>query len=104
MKNNVVVSRKSAMFMQRSLISLVLILILAFAGCVAPPPSASTGGSDLGVRIQSANAASITLTNIFFSNDANNLRIADHHCNKYDRVAQFLSREQDLRRYNCIKL
>lgn len=98
MKNNVVVSRESNVSMWISLVSLAL----ALASCVVAPP-ASTGGSDLGVRILSANEASITLTNIFFSNDANNLRIADHHCNKYSKVAQFVSKEKDRRRYNCVK-
>lgn len=80
----------------------LLFIALTLNGCVVSPP-ASTGGNDLGVRILSANEASITLTNIFFSNDANNLRIADHHCKKYGKVAQFVSREKDRRRYNCVK-
>jgi len=98
MKSNVIFSKKSTVSMRISLGSLAL----ALAGCVVSPP-ASTGGSDLGVRILSANEASITLTNIFFSNDANNLRIADYHCNKYGKVAQFVSREKDRRRFNCVK-
>lgn len=63
------------------------------------PPS---GEGMLGVRIESANSAGVTLHRIFFSNDANNLRIADEHCAKFGKTAQFVSRENDRRRYNCV--
>lgn len=62
-----------------------------------------SGEGMLGVRIESANAAGVTLKRIFFSNDSNNLRIADEHCAKYGKVAQFVSREKDRRRYNCVR-
>ena len=83
---------------------IVLLAVLATAGCA----SSGTGSTDQTwtfgqPRILCANEASITLTNIFFSNDANNLRIADEHCKQYDKVAQFVSREKDRRRYNCVK-
>lgn len=62
-----------------------------------------SGEGMLGVRIESANAAGVTLNRIFFSNDSNNLRIADEHCAKYGKVAQFVSREKGRRRYNCVR-
>ena len=62
-----------------------------------------SGEGMLGVRIESANAAGVTLKRVFFSNDSNNLRIADEHCAKYGKAAQFVSRENDRRRYNCVK-
>ncbi len=65
--------------------------------------NAPSGEGMLGVRIENGNAAGVTLERIFFSNDTNNLRIADEHCAKYGKVAQFVSREKDRRRYNCVQ-
>lgn len=62
-----------------------------------------SGEGMLGVRIDSANAAGVTLKRVFFSNDANNLRIADEHCAKYGKVSQFITKEKDIRRYNCVQ-
>lgn len=63
---------------------------------------APAGEGMLGVRIESGNAAGVTLHRIFFSNDANNLRVADQHCAKFKKVAQFEARENDRRRYRCV--
>ena len=76
---------------------------LALVGCAPTDRNAPPGESMVGVRVESANEAGITLHRIFFSNDANNLRVADNHCRKYGKVAQFVSRENDRRRYNCVK-
>jgi hypothetical protein len=54
------------------------------------------------VKVESSNAASVTLTRIFFSNDANNQKVADFECGKYKKVAQFVAKEKDRRRYNCV--
>jgi hypothetical protein len=81
---------------------ILLSMILAAVACATGAPPTDSG-SALGPKILSANEASITLTNIFFSNDANNLRIADEHCQKFGKVAQFVSREKDRRRYNCVR-
>jgi peptidoglycan hydrolase-like protein with peptidoglycan-binding domain len=62
-----------------------------------------SGEGMLGVRIENGNSAGVTLYRIFFSNDTNNLRIADEHCAKYGKAAQFVSRENDRRRYNCVQ-
>ena len=64
---------------------------------------APSGEGMLGVRIENGNSAGVTLYRIFFSNDSNNLRIADEHCAKYGKVSQFVSRENDRRRYNCVQ-
>lgn len=79
---------------------------LVISACAAPNSVSQqrpNGEGALGVKIESANSAGITLNHIFFSNDANNLRIADEHCNKFKKSAQFVSREKDRRRYNCVK-
>lgn len=65
--------------------------------------NAPSGEGMFGVRLQSANSAGVTLTRIFFSNDSNNLRVADAHCAKYGKAAQFVARENDRRRYNCVR-
>lgn len=82
-------------------------IIATLSACAAPSganrPDVPQGEGMLGVRIESANDAGITLTRIFFSNDANNLRIADEHCKKFGKSAQFVAREKDRRRYNCVK-
>ena len=73
-------------------------------GCTSNAPGIPSGErSPLGVRIESANESSVTLTHIFFSNDSNNLRIADEYCKTHGKSAQFVSRENDRRRYNCVR-
>lgn len=79
---------------------------LVISACVAPNGASQqrpSGEGALGVKIESANDVGITLNHVFFSNDANNLRVADEHCKKFNKSAQFVSREKDRRRYNCVK-
>lgn len=77
------------------------------SGCAAPVAAPQSGGMTpqqgiIDVKVESSNAAAVTLTKIFWSNDANNQRVADSECKKYGKVAQFVARERDRRRYNCV--
>lgn len=85
-----------------------LVVASTLAGCAAPVAAPQNGNVSakqgiVDVKVESSNSASVTLTNIFWSNDANNQKVADSECAKYKKVAQFVAKERDRRRYNCVK-
>ena len=49
-----------------------------------------------------ADGSSITLENVLFPDDENNLRIADEHCRRFGKVAQFVAEVKAQRLYNCV--
>jgi hypothetical protein len=94
--------------MNQFLASLGATTLLLIVGCAAPvaaPQGQKLNAQQgiLDVKIESSNAASVTLTGVFWSNDANNQRVADAECAKHGKVAQFVAKEKDRRRYNCVK-
>lgn len=86
----------------KNIIALSAVAVLC-AACAAPVAKQDGQSSSfMDVKVESSNAASVTLTRIFFSNDANNQKVADFECGKYKKVAQFVAKEKDRRRYNCV--
>ena len=79
-----------------------------FVGCASPVANPRDGSASVSqflfdVVVESSNSASVTLNNTFWSNDANNLKVADSECNKYGKVAQFVERDGERIRYNCVR-
>ncbi len=78
---------------------LVVGIALGLTACASGPPNS---GPSSGVHVSSADESSITLGNIFFPDDENNLRIANEHCKKFGKVAVFLDQIKAQRRYRCV--
>ena len=74
-------------------------IALSLAACASGPPNS---GPPSGVHVSNADESSITLENVFFPDDENNLRIANEHCKKFGKVAVFLDQIKAQRRYRCV--
>ena len=83
---------------------LAVAIALGLTACASGPPNSgpSNSGPSSGVHVISADASSITLGNVFFPDDENNLRIADEHCKKFGKVAQFVAEIKAQRQYSCV--
>jgi hypothetical protein len=79
-------------------------IALALSACASGPSNSGPSNSDPsgGVQVIRADGSSITLGNVFLSDDENNLRIADEHCRKFGKVAQFVAEVKAQRLYNCV--
>jgi C4-dicarboxylate transporter len=90
--------------MKRKVVIFPLLLAVGVAlGLTACASVSSNSDLSSGVHVLSADESSITLANVFFNDDENNLRIADEHCRKFGKVAQFVGQAKDQRRYNCVR-
>jgi hypothetical protein len=90
--------------MKRNVAIFPLLLAVGIAlGLTACASGPSNSGPSSGVHVISADESSITLGNVFFPDDENNLRIADEHCRKFGKVAQFVDEIKAQRRYSCVR-
>ena len=74
-------------------------IALGLTACASGP---SNSGPSSGVQVISADASSITLGNVFFPDDENNLRIANEHCRKFGKIARFVAEIKSQRQYSCV--
>jgi len=74
-------------------------IALGLTACASGPPQS---GPPSPVHIESADESSITLANVFYPDDENNLRIANEHCSKFGKVARFAEQMKARLRYSCV--
>jgi len=74
-------------------------ITLSLTACASGPPKS---GPPSPVQIESADESSITLANVFYPDDENNLRIANEHCKKFGKVARFPEQMKARLRYSCV--
>ncbi len=91
--------RNVAIFPLFSAVGIALALTACASGASNSGPSNS--GPSSGVQVIRADESSITLGNVF-PDDENNLKIADEHCGKFGKVAQFVIEVKAQRLYNCV--
>ena len=79
-------------------------IALGLTACALGPSNSGPSIPDpsSGMQIIRADESSITLGNVLFSDDENNLRIANEHCSKFGKVAQFVAEVKAQRLYNCV--
>jgi hypothetical protein len=79
-------------------------IALGLTACAAGVSNsgASNSSPSSGVQIIRADESSVTLGNVFFPDDENNLRIANEYCRKFGKVAQFVAEVKAERVYNCV--
>jgi len=92
--------RNAAIFLLFLAVGIALALTACASGASNSGPSNSGPTSD--VQVIRADQSSITLGNISFSDDENNLRIANEHCSRFGKVAQFVAEVKAQRLYNCV--